>query len=1403
MSHIHNFERKEIIWFGNEQSSGHIDIILSGAGCEFCLDGNILTISPEGLKQICLNKDPLSTETLEIEAGDVISLPHFNITVFEKIIQIESEEAECSSSLPEVKGQGEYFDDFPHYKRSPRIIYNVKAEDIKIQSPPAKKEISKKGLLQLILPTLAMMAFTIAMGVVLKRGAYMYMAVGMTGMTMIFSVVNFFSERKKNKAENAKAEEVYKDYLMRVRKRIRTLRAEEREALDYRNPDIKKLYRMTTEYSSRIYERGPLDDDFLTVNLGYCEGTSKINVSFDSKEIEMSSDELSELAKEIPEEFRKIKRVPVTVDLKRAHLGIVGSKKNVHEELKDILAQITFFQSYHDLQIIFIHGEDYDEKFSYARWYPHLRIKAINVIGEISGEQARDQILGSIQQILKDRKLKIEEEKQDTVFLPHLLFIIDEPKLILNHAIMEYLQKDEHNLGFSVIYTTDQKANLPENIKSICILDNAEEGRLLLNEGHRVNTSFNTESLGGVNLEDMARSLSAIIHEQGVSSKIPESITFFELYNIKHPEELNIAARWEKNQSHKSLAVPLGVRAKDDIVELNLHEKAHGPHGLVAGTTGSGKSEIVQSYILSLALNFHPHEVGFLLIDYKGGGMAGLFEKLPHLLGTITNLEKAESTRAMTSIKSELARRQRIFSENNVNHINGYNKLFKLGKVEEPLPHLFLISDEFAELKKEQPEFMSELVSAARIGRSLGIHLILATQKPSGVVDDQIWTNSKFKLCLKVQDAADSKEMIKTPDAANITQAGRAYLQVGNNEIYELFQSAWSGATYSSEETTEQEDDRVYRLNRLGQGEAINKDLSGGDESNQIKATQLDVVVEHIREVYEQKPQITVKKPWLPSLARKMVSPYTAEVKDSASFVEGDFTLGLGMVDIPEQQLQQEYTLDLVKNGHILYIASSGYGKSVFLTNIVMGLSMKNSVRNFNAYIVDLGNSALIPLKNLPHVADYMTLDDGEKFRKFMGIITEEIKDRKQKFAQAMVQNFFVYNQGADEKLKAILIVIDNYDVVKELGDEAEDFFKKTIREGAGLGIFFAVTATRSSALRSAVMASFKEKITGFNFDESENRAVLGRCEYSLPDSIKGRALVKTDQVNVMQVYSPVDFESDLEYAENLKTRVLQIKEVSTEQAAPSIKTLPETLFAEEISEYPGYIKDITKVPVGIDTAKLNVQYLDFSEGPRLIIGGSGTGRTNTMKSIMNHMELFGEKEPKIYLFDGAEGSLIQYSMREDTVYGNTAEEFETMLDELQEAAAERKEAFRNAKQAEPTLQIKTFAKSLRPYIILCDTVQETYETLKAEGKEMKMDVLADCLEAGMYAAATSDIKIRGRESKFTQALSEAKSGLILGDIREQTVFSYAGIRETNMQPDIGYVNMRGLNIKCKLIDNE
>lgn len=429
------------------------------------------------------------------------------------------------------------------------------------------------------------------------------------------------------------------------------------------------------------------------------------------------------------------------------------------------------------------------------------------------------------------------------------------------------------------------------------------------------------------------------------------------MYGVQHPEELKIRERWRNGQSHKSLAVPLGLRAAGDILSLNLHEKAHGPHGLVAGTTGSGKSETIQSYILSLAVNFHPHEVGVLLIDYKGGGMANMFRDLPHLLGTITNLDGSESMRALASVKAELARRQRVFSIYGVNHINGYMELFKTGEAKEPIPHLFIISDEFAELKKEQPEFMKELVSAARIGRSLGVHLILATQKPTGVVDDQIWSNSKFKLCLKVQNEGDSKEVLKTPDAASITLPGRAYLQVGNNEIYELFQSAWSGAVYIEEKEKDVTlDERIYKVNEIGQGELINQDLSGKKAEKKAVKTQLEVIIEHIKKVYESEKQIPVKKPWLPPLQNMIVSPYAKEEKHPPNkWGWVNLNISIGKMDIPELQSQKECNIDFFKEGNLLFVASSGYGKTIFLTTILMSLAKLNDVDFLNFYILDYG----------------------------------------------------------------------------------------------------------------------------------------------------------------------------------------------------------------------------------------------------------------------------------------------------------------------------------------------------------------------------------------------------------------------------------------------------------------
>ena len=1405
------YNRKDKFYISGIDTSMQVDVALPIGFIEFYVDNNTLISSIDSTNNkesyYWINEKHMYGGETTLAYGDMLYVGEFIITFYEDYIRIdgfnEKNIDKVNITLDEVEPEQLPFEGYPYYKRSPRIIYRLPDKKIEVSQPPQKKEMRKGGLVDLIVPVLSTAAFTVLMGLVMKRGAYVYMSLGMTIITLIFSVKRFIEDRRDTNEQNKERAISYNEYLLKMRKRIREERREEKEAYEYICPSLEDIGNMIDNGSSRLYERTIMDDDFLMLTVGHYSGRTKLDIAYGgNEEISIEKDPFVKEAKQIVSDNRVVDYVPQVISLKNAHIGLVGSISNVHEQLKNIIHQLTFFQSYHDIEIVFIHDEKYKSEFDYVRWYPHFKISSINVSGEIFSEGGKE-TLNTLQRIIKDRKLVLEEKKQEQVHKPHFIFIIDEPKMIINHPIMEYLQKDRINLGFSIIYTTDNEANLPENIHTVFILENSEYGRLLINEGYRVNRKVELEHYTPNGIKDYeyyARKLSAIIHEEGISSRIPESVTFFDLFKVSRPEEFKSEERWKKNQSHKTLAVPLGLRAEDDIVNLNLHEKAHGPHGLVAGTTGSGKSEIVQSYILSLALNFHPYEVGFLLIDYKGGGMANLFRDLPHLLGTITNLEKAESLRAMASIHSELLRRQQIFSDAGVNHINGYNKLFKEGKVAEPLPHLFMISDEFAELKSEQPDFMAELISTARIGRSLGIHLILATQKPSGVVDDQIWSNSKFKLCLKVADEGDSKEMLKTPDAASITQPGRAYLQVGNNEIYELFQSAWSGAEYVKDKQVEKkEDDRVYLLNDRGQGVLLNQDLSVGEKTvkSEEEETQLSATVKYLNQLYSNMKKTAiesgrefaeVKKPWLPSLGTNITSPYISidRIVDSASITESDYTISVGIVDIPEEQKQEEYAIDFVKDGHLVYMASSGYGKSMIVTQVILGLAVKNSVKAFKSYVMDFGNSALIPLRGLPHVADYMGLDDIEKIQKFMRIISDEISDRKKKFAKAMAQNIYVYNETSEEKLGIIVIAVDNYDAVREIDDDLESFMQRVSRDGAGLGIYIVATISRESAMRSATMNNFKQKICGYNFDESESRTFLGRTELTLPEDKKGRAFVKLENVNIMQVYTPVDSENEIVYIENLKKIIGRIKELSTEKKAKGIPMLPEDLFIDDLPEYPGYVQlDENRIPVAIETEELSIVSLDISKGIGLIVGESESGKTTMLTNILNHILPYNRR---IFVFDNSSMSLASYKQNDLVTYDSfESPNIDSMFDEIQKLINERKELYEEAKIDNPLITPVEFAQTLEKVYVVIDVIQNYIEKYKDEDRTEVLDVLMDAIQWNISCIVASDVRIPLRGGRFAGKLSEAKSGIVLGSISNQQIFDISRVRDNGGDNRFGY----------------
>ena len=1401
---------------------------------------------------------------------------------------------------------------FPDYKRSPRIIKRLPTEDAEIKSPQKKEEKKKWEILKVVLPPVMMSGVMVGGSMLLGRGLFVLISAAAMFVSVVFSTTMLISDRKERKKKQAEREENYDKYLLEKRKIIYDLYEANRESLLYHNLSPKEIEQEILSYSSRIYERAANDSDFLTMSLGYGTLPTSFNVKYEAEGAadDINKDPLTDEMKELGSSYKNIPDMPMVIDLKQSHLGLVGEKVYIHRQLSAIMAQLCFYQSYHDIEVIMLIEEEHRPNFEWTRWYPHLKIKNINVTGLISTENHRDQALGNIAQVLKMRKQKQEEEKKDSRFLPHYVFIIDNPKLIINHSIMEYLQTPSTDLGFSLIYTTHLQANLPENIKTVFLLMGGEHGILVMNEGNLLNTHATLPSLEGVNLEAMSRKIAPLRHSQGISTQIPESVSFFELYNVKRPEEIPVLSLWEKNACHKSLAVPLGLRGKDDIVSLNLHEKAHGPHGLVAGTTGSGKSEIVQSYILSLAVNFHPHEVGFLLIDYKGGGMANLFAKLPHLLGTITNLDGSESMRALASIKSELARRQRIFNEHNVNNINQYTKLFKAGEATLPMPHLFIISDEFAELKKEQPDFMAELVSTARIGRSLGVHLILATQKPTGVVDDQIWSNSKFKLALKVANEGDSNEVLKTPDAARITQPGRAYLQVGNNEIYELFQSAYSGAPYSEDVVERGFDNRVYMINRLGQGVLLNEDLSLVDTAEDSRLTQLDVTVNHIHDLHNQLGSVSVDRPWLPPLPDKIVAKSAlarfmykgktedrledrakgiadditeGRIKDRAENTAGNImpgqnqplsldvgtinttnlTIPLGMVDIPEEQRQTEYSHSFTEDGNLAVFAASGFGKSTVLMNVALNLASVNSPRLLNYFILDYGNSALAQLRGLPHTADYLSIDDGEKLDKLEKLLAEELKKRKQLFASVNAINFKMYNeimqdrwdkqngrggvgnrgeqndldiqssqsnQATPDKLPAIIVFVDNCDIVREVSESLEDTLTKLSRDGASVGVYVVIAASRPGAVRYSVMNNFKNKLALFMYDASDITTLVGRSAYQLPE-MRGRAMVKLKDVHVAQLYLPVEYEDEMSYVKLIGETIADIDMHNTAPKAVGVRIVPDVITFTDLAPYI-MVKDRMGI-LGFDVESTEPTYLDMSITTQMIVGGPATGKTNILKLLIKQYVDFnnnigsinadgmgygsddtingdngendsiitgdnrgngdiiaGETNPAnlCFISDSRAYDLQDYEDIPSITYMGTESQLENFYNKLLEETQCRSTLLEESGQ-----RIKDFLASLSTALVLIDDGDNFVEMCKAKSMEMDMEkLIIKSKEMGItFITTTLPSKLRGYDG-ITTILKDNQAGLVLGSPGDQGIFSITAPRGYKAVPDIGFWFKRG-----------
>lgn len=1149
---------------------------------------------------------------------------------------------------------------YPKFNRNTRIQYQIPDSEIEIK--PAKEMAARprQSILMTLVPAFVMLAMTIILRGVLGNGGtfVIYSTVSMS-MGIITSVITYRGDKKKYEEDCQKRIDDYNRYIESKRELIGEARAEESRIRNLIYPSIEEDIQAVETFDKRLFEKTAGDKDFLQIYLGRGRVASQNPVKYTSPEFVNPEDPLEPVPEQVAKEFAFIEDAPVYSDFNvSCGVGVVGNTDALNGFIKNLVLDLVARHFFTDVRLVCIFDDRYMKNLDWIKWLRNVDNEKTGIRNIACDEESRNIVIEYLYAILSMRAeaKKSASTTQNPDLTEQYVVLITDAELISNHPVSKYIANSVE-YGFTFVFLVEYEEYLPMGCTEVIRLNDTLSGTIVQAINGEIEQKFQYPAISDEAAQRMALKLGSVeIDEVSLEGELTKNITFFELLNIFATEDLNLEERWADSQVYKTMAAPLGVKNHGEVVYLDISDKgaAHGPHGLVAGTTGSGKSEILQTYILSMVTLFHPYDVGFVLIDFKGGGMANQFKNLPHLIGTITNIDGREINRSLLSIKAELIKRQELFSQAGVNHINDYIKLFKEHKVSIPMPHLIIIVDEFAELKAEYPDFMKELVSAARIGRTLGVHLILATQKPAGVVDAQIWSNSKFKLCLKVQTREDSSEVLKSPLAAEIVEPGRAYFQVGNNEIFELFQSAYSGAPVPSGDDANERIYSIYELNVWGKKTL--KYTNKKKKTDEQAIPQLDAVVEHVGNYCKNAgishlPGICL--PPLPDRLSTDVLSYQGE--------EGGIVVPIGMVDDPECQRQEDLTINLARD-NVYIVGSSQMGKTVMLQTILYGLMNKYTSSQVNVYIVDCGSMVLKLFEESKYVGGVVLSDEEEKCKNLFKLINSTIIERKKILSGKGVGNYFSYMETGSCDVPLMVIMIDNISAFKEYFPNQFEEIGSLVREAQSVGISFIFTTMTANGLTSRIQANLGEKIVLNCNDPGEYSNVLGHCKVT-PKEVPGRGLAMRDK-RVLEFHTAIfgkgkrEGERSEEIIAYIKTRNAQMSE-----RAKLIPLVPEHLILDTMmNELPKLFRESGILPIGMDFANVDITSLNINTISSLTLIGVAESRTAFLTNLLGMIQktvVFHSIEA--YVIDDHKNAVLQAYDRAGFVTAYTTDVLEGM----------------------------------------------------------------------------------------------------------------------------------------------
>ncbi|PQZ48666.1 MULTISPECIES: FtsK/SpoIIIE domain-containing protein [unclassified Microbacterium] len=1083
-------------------------------------------------------------------------------------------------------------------------------------------------------------------------------------MSPLMMFGNFISQKTNLGQRLRKEEESFEEQFERLEEKLYHAHPREREVRHNEVPAVAVVFDEAMRLGPLLWTRRPEHWNFLSLRLGVCEDEARTRIK--RTETPEALVEYVERVDRLEERYKMIPDVPILESLQSVgSIGVAGPTSLASDALRGIAVQLFGMHSPNELVTVALTEPGWANELDWLKWLPHTSserspFKDVSLADSASTGAA---LLSGLEEIVLRRSREAKSQRppygddwdpmlygtdvkraaEDATFPGQtaILVIVTNDAPVDRARLTQILERGA-DVGVYGLFVAPVVAALPAACRTFVDvsagLDHATVGTVRSGVGY---SDVQVEGVSHAYMTMLAKRLAPVVDSSTViedSSDIPNSVSFLSLVGSEVAEDPNaVIDRWRQNntiidrsgapQSRLKKAGNLRAiigQSQTDAMTLDL--RTQGPHALVGGTTGAGKSEFLQAWVLGMAAAHSPDRVTFLFVDYKGGSAFADCVDLPHTVGLVTDLSPHLVRRALTSLRAELHHREHLFNRKKA------KDLLELEKRRDPEtpPALVLVIDEFAALAGEVPEFVDGVVDIAQRGRSLGIHLIMATQRPAGVIKDNLRANTNLRVALRMADESDSKDVVDDPVAASFPPSlpGRGIAKTGPGRLVP-FQSAYAGGWTTDEAQVAEVRVAELRFGSIQTWEAEQAPESDSHDEDLGPNDQKRIVAALVSAAAHASIPAP-RRPWLDDLERAV------DIRDLP--VHGDGRILLGKMDVPERQLQEPAYFHPDKDGSLLVYGTSGSGKSTVLRTLAIAAGFDGARSNVEVYGLDFGSGSLKSLEVLPHVGSIISGDDAERVQRILRSLARVLDDRGKRFSAANASSLTEYREITGKAESRILLLIDGFPQFRGEWESTTarmpfyQTFMRILGEGRPLGVHVIASADRSGSVPTAVSANVSRRVVLRLSDES-GYAMLNAPKDVLDErSAPGRAIVDGLETQIATLGGTPNVAEQTKLLDQLaaELRAGGAREVAEIGALPtrlSVRDLPD-----RIGEFPvlGVAED-TLAPREFDPV-----------GTFVVAGPPLSGKTTALKGIITSMRRL-DPEIKLFHFGGRRAQLKGY----------------------------------------------------------------------------------------------------------------------------------------------------------------